>query len=46
MKNKEFKCLICKYMWKDRVGVNPKACTRCKRYDWNKKVEEKNDNKK
>lgn len=30
----EHKCLRCGWKWMSRVR-NPKACPRCKRYDWN-----------
>lgn len=42
MKNK---CKLCGYEWKGRED-NPKACPKCKRYDWkegNKKDEVKQD---
>ena len=29
------KCLKCEYEWTSRNG-KPKACPRCKRYDWDK----------
>ena len=40
---KEFKCQICEYEWKSRMEDNPKACPRCKRYDWNKNVWKKDE---
>jgi len=29
------KCKRCGYEWESKLKV-PKACPRCKRYDWNK----------
>lgn len=31
------KCKLCNWEWVSRSGNNPKACPRCKRYDWNDK---------
>jgi hypothetical protein len=31
------KCRICGYQWEPR-GKEPKACPRCKRYDWKEPV--------
>jgi len=30
-------CKVCKYRWESRVS-NPKACPKCKRYDWKEKI--------
>ena len=37
--NEKFKCKLCKHEWFSRTS-KPTACPRCKRYDWNKSVEE------
>ena len=30
-------CERCSNDWKSKLGAKAKSCTRCKRYDWNKK---------
>jgi len=36
----KYKCEICRYEWLARTE-NPKACPKCKRYDWNGKGKKK-----
>ena len=33
----KYKCKLCYHQWKSRKDDKPKACPRCKRYDWDKK---------
>lgn len=34
-----YTCLRCNYKWGSRLLDNkPRACPRCKRYDWNKEI--------
>jgi len=39
------KCAKCGYEWKSRLKVimKPKACPRCKRYDWQEKTAKSNE---
>ena len=37
---KKHSCKKCGYKWESKLE-NPLSCPRCKRYDWNKLVEEK-----
>ena len=35
---KKHTCKICRHQWTPRTDDKPKACPKCKRYDWNKKI--------
>jgi rubrerythrin len=41
--DKQKKCKICGYQW-EAIENEPKACPNCKRYDWNKEKEKKDEN--
>lgn len=37
------KCNQCGHIWVPRTDEEPRACPKCKRYDWKKKKVEKNE---
>lgn len=41
----EFECKKCGYIWYSRFEEGPKACPRCKRYDWDKETTQNLNNK-
>ena len=42
-KEKKFHCIKCGYEWDPIVESHiPKACPRCKRYDWQEKLQKEN----